>query len=322
MAMLMMNDIFERTWGERAGGQPDADYWPTVIGAVRRDHPGFVFIAEAYWDLEWALQQQGFDYCYDKRLYDRLAHDDADGGSWPPDGRHRLPVARSSASSRTTTSRGRLRPFPAGRARAAAVTALTQTGARLVHEGQLEGRHGSRAGLPRPPARTSRPTRTSRLLRAAARRARRSGLPRRRVAARRLRAAGRATTTLAEPRRLGLARRRPAPARRRQPRRRSRRPATSRCAGTTSAAARGGSTTRPPASATSEAATTSATGSTSRSAPWAWHLFARHRSPPRRTECRCPADPRRPSTAASPTRRAGPRTTSSPRTPGTSGART
>jgi hypothetical protein len=30
------------------------------------------FMAEVYWDLEWTLQQQGFAYCYDKRLYDRL----------------------------------------------------------------------------------------------------------------------------------------------------------------------------------------------------------------------------------------------------------
>ena len=29
-------------------------------------------MAEVYWDLEWTLQQQGFDYAYDKRLYDRL----------------------------------------------------------------------------------------------------------------------------------------------------------------------------------------------------------------------------------------------------------
>jgi hypothetical protein len=29
-------------------------------------------MAEVYWDLEWTLQQQGFDYTYDKRLYDRL----------------------------------------------------------------------------------------------------------------------------------------------------------------------------------------------------------------------------------------------------------
>ena len=72
MAMLMMNDVFARTWGARVGAPPAEDYWPTVIPAVREAHPDFRFIAEAYWDLEWALQQQGFDFCYDKRLYDRL----------------------------------------------------------------------------------------------------------------------------------------------------------------------------------------------------------------------------------------------------------
>ena len=86
MAMLMMSDTFARTWGARAGPQPDTDYWPAVIPAVRQDHPDFLFMAEAYWDLEWALQQQGFDYCYDKRLYDRLVHGDADGGARTPDG--------------------------------------------------------------------------------------------------------------------------------------------------------------------------------------------------------------------------------------------
>jgi hypothetical protein len=29
-------------------------------------------MAEVYWDLESTMQQQGFDYAYDKRLYDRL----------------------------------------------------------------------------------------------------------------------------------------------------------------------------------------------------------------------------------------------------------
>ena len=29
-------------------------------------------MAEVYWDMEWTLQQQGFDYTYDKSLYDRL----------------------------------------------------------------------------------------------------------------------------------------------------------------------------------------------------------------------------------------------------------
>jgi hypothetical protein len=139
MAMLMMSDTFARTWGPSAGAQPDADYWPTVIRAVRRDHPGFVFIAEAYWDLEWALQQQGFDYCYDKRLYDRLAHGDADGvrGHLMADTGYQSSLVRFIENHDEPRAAA---TFPGGRARAAAVTALSQTGARIVHEGQLDGR--------------------------------------------------------------------------------------------------------------------------------------------------------------------------------------
>lgn len=69
MAMLLLPDVFQRTWG-----MTPEPFWPKAIGAVRQTHPGFTFMAEVYWDLEWTLQQQGFDYCYDKRLYDRLGH--------------------------------------------------------------------------------------------------------------------------------------------------------------------------------------------------------------------------------------------------------
>ena len=94
MAMLMMNDVFERTWGERAGPRPDDDYWPDRDpGRAGAPIPDFVFMAEAYWDLEWALQQQGFDYCYDKRLYDRLVHDGAEAVRGHLSGRPRLPGA-------------------------------------------------------------------------------------------------------------------------------------------------------------------------------------------------------------------------------------
>ena len=78
MAMLMTNEVFARTWGERAGPAPQADYWPTLIGSVKAVHPDLLFMAEAYWDMEWTLQQQGFDLCYDKRLYDRLVQGPAD----------------------------------------------------------------------------------------------------------------------------------------------------------------------------------------------------------------------------------------------------
>ena len=67
MAMLVLPDVFERTWGIRA-----VSSGRRRPSAVRRRHPGFTFMAEVYWDLEWTLQQQGFDYAYDKRLYDRL----------------------------------------------------------------------------------------------------------------------------------------------------------------------------------------------------------------------------------------------------------
>jgi hypothetical protein len=67
MAMLLLPEVFHRTWG-----LTPEPFWPRAIAAVREAHPGFTFMAEVYWDLEWTLQQQGFDYCYDKRLHDRL----------------------------------------------------------------------------------------------------------------------------------------------------------------------------------------------------------------------------------------------------------
>ena len=67
MAMLLLPEVFQRTWG--IWPEP---FWPKATATVRTRYPGFKFLGEVYWDLEWTLQQQGFDYCYDKRLYDRL----------------------------------------------------------------------------------------------------------------------------------------------------------------------------------------------------------------------------------------------------------
>jgi hypothetical protein len=67
MAMLVLPEVFEKTWGISA-----APFWTRTTEAVRAEVPGFLFLAEVYWGLEWALQQQGFDTTYDKRLYDRL----------------------------------------------------------------------------------------------------------------------------------------------------------------------------------------------------------------------------------------------------------
>ncbi|MEW6518668.1 MAG: alpha-amylase family glycosyl hydrolase [Thermodesulfobacteriota bacterium] len=139
MAMLLINAIFARTWGNRAGDRPAAEYWVEVIPAIKRTHPDFLFMAEAYWDMEWELQQQGFDYCYDKRLYDRLEHDSAESV--------RLHLCADLAFQgklvrfiENHDEPRALAAFSPGKARAAAVTTALIPGAKLFHEGQFEGR--------------------------------------------------------------------------------------------------------------------------------------------------------------------------------------
>jgi len=139
MAMLVLNQIFERTWGARAGPRPVDDYWATAIPVIKERHPGFRFIAEAYWDLEWELQRQGFDHCYDKKLYDRMEHGDAESV------RLHLLADRSYQEKMVRFIENHDEPraaaaFPSGKERAAAVAMLTLAGAKLLHEGQLEGR--------------------------------------------------------------------------------------------------------------------------------------------------------------------------------------
>jgi hypothetical protein len=139
MAMLMLNNIFERTWGARAGAKPANDYWTTVIPAIKAKHGEFKFIAEAYWDLEWELQQQGFDHCYDKKLYDRMEHSDAEIVR-----QHLLAdISYQQKMVRFIENHDEPRAaaaFPTEKGRAAAVAILTLPGARLLHEGQFEGR--------------------------------------------------------------------------------------------------------------------------------------------------------------------------------------
>ncbi len=141
MAMLMDNAVFARTWGERAGDPPAEDYWPAIIAAVHATQPAFVFIAEAYWDMEWTLQQQGFDYCYDKRLYDRLVERARAVGARSPAGGGRLPGAAPALHREPRRAARRRHVHARAPARAAAVAMSTLQGARMYHAGQLEGLH-------------------------------------------------------------------------------------------------------------------------------------------------------------------------------------
>jgi hypothetical protein len=139
MAMLLMNKVFQCTWGQRAGAPPAADYWPAMIPEVRRAYPHFLFMAEAYWDLEWELQQQGFDYCYDKRLYDRLVHDNGESLRLHlcADLAYQDKLVRFIENHDEPRAASK---FPPLMERAAAVAFAAIPGAKLFHEGQLEGR--------------------------------------------------------------------------------------------------------------------------------------------------------------------------------------
>jgi hypothetical protein len=134
MAMLVLPDVFERTWGRRA-----PLFWPEAIRCVRERVKDFCFMAEVYWDLEWTMLQQGFDCAYDKRLYDRLREEHARpvrehlfAGLDYQDRLARFLENHDEPRASAT--------FPREVHEAAAVIAFLSPGLRFFHQGQLEGR--------------------------------------------------------------------------------------------------------------------------------------------------------------------------------------
>lgn len=134
MAMLVLPDVFERTWGLQA-----ELFWPKATQRVRQQFPGFCFMAEVYWDREWTLQQQSFDYTYDKRLYDRLR----EGHARPV--RDHLRADRDYQNKMVRFLENHDEPraaatFAPGVHEAAAIITFLSTGLRFFYQGQLEGR--------------------------------------------------------------------------------------------------------------------------------------------------------------------------------------
>ena len=133
MAMLVLPEVFERTWGIPA--QP---FWPEATRRVRKRFPEFRFMAEVYWDLEWTLQQQGFDYTYDKRLYDRLRT----GPARSVRDHLRADLAYQDRMARFLENHDEPRAaatFAPGMGEAAAVVTYLSPGLRFFHQGQLSG---------------------------------------------------------------------------------------------------------------------------------------------------------------------------------------
>jgi Alpha amylase, catalytic domain len=134
MAMLVLPDVFERTWGRRA-----PLFWPETTARVRERVPGFCFMAEVYWDLESTMHQQGFDYAYDKRLYDRLR----DGHARPVREHLLAGLDYQNKLARFMENHDEPRAaatFSPQMHRAAAVVTYLSPGLRFFHDGQFEGR--------------------------------------------------------------------------------------------------------------------------------------------------------------------------------------
>jgi glycosidase len=133
MAMLVLPEIFQRTWGVT----PEP-FWPKATAAVHTQYPAFTFMAEVYWDLEWTLQQQGFAYCYDKRLYDRLRE-----GAVRPIRDHLLAgLDYQDRLARFLENHDEPRAaseFPWPQHQAAAIITFLSPGLRFFYQGQFEG---------------------------------------------------------------------------------------------------------------------------------------------------------------------------------------
>jgi glycosidase len=141
MAMLIEPEVFRQTWEKRAAHcvQGFSSIWPETIASVKQRSPEFLFLAEVYWNYEQKLQNLGFDYTYDKTLYDRVFE-------------RRGPQLRHHLVS-TLTYQGKMARFlenhdeprvasqlsPQEHAAAATVTYLAP-GMRFFHDGQLTGR--------------------------------------------------------------------------------------------------------------------------------------------------------------------------------------
>jgi hypothetical protein len=134
MAMLVLPDVFERTWGHRA-----PLFWPEATRRVRGRVPGFRFMAEVYWDLEWTMLQQGFDYAYDKRLYDRLR----EGHARPLREHLYAGLNYQNKLARFLENHDEPRAaatFSPRMHEAAAIITFLSPGLRFFHQGQFEGR--------------------------------------------------------------------------------------------------------------------------------------------------------------------------------------
>ena len=136
MTMLILDDVFLKTWGALTGtSDPPGEFWSEARGEL----PDLLLIGEAYWDLERRLQRLGFSFTYDKRFTDRLLR-----GTAASLREHlQAPADFQERSARFLENHDEPRSYAVlgpARIEAAAVLGATVPGLRFYYDGQLEGR--------------------------------------------------------------------------------------------------------------------------------------------------------------------------------------
>src|ERR1051326_1334523 len=141
MAMLLLDDIFARTWARFpvSVAELETEFWTEAISAVKKEFGDFVFLAEAYWGTEARLRKLGFDFTYDKTLYDKLVGRDIVGVQ-----KYLLSLSRDDLTVSAHFLENHDEPRIASllslpEQRAAALVVLGLPGMRFLHEGQLVG---------------------------------------------------------------------------------------------------------------------------------------------------------------------------------------
>lgn len=142
-AQLLLNNVFNNTWSgiidQSKYHKPGREFWASVIEQVKTVNPDFLMIGEAYWNLEWQLLQQGFDYAYDKKFYDRLK----DGSAKNISDHLHADWKYLSSTLRFLEHHEEDRvnhAFGFEKTTAAAVILSTIPGMKLFYDGQLEGK--------------------------------------------------------------------------------------------------------------------------------------------------------------------------------------
>jgi glycosidase len=149
MAMLVIREQVkvhrhpDMSWDEFNALMPN-EFWTETIQAVKKVNPHFVFLAETYWSMEGALQKLGFDYTYNKPLYEAICTTLHSGHAEGLMNFLRVLgtdfLQRSVHFIENHDEERAMNALGEDRQRAAAAILCTLPGVALVHQGQMEGK--------------------------------------------------------------------------------------------------------------------------------------------------------------------------------------